>query len=361
MKIVLRVFTFLAIFSILTLTYRISAETNNYIDTKSGLTFTIPEGWIKTDFIKERQAIEVKYVNADNSGDCIIFGSKDIYSLMSESDRSNYKRSDIDNSIYTTADVAEIYSIPEYDVTMVMYNSVKYFQANKNTSTIVNGNTVSIEVQYLMCIRDGMFYTFQFSVSNLSSNPSKHLSDYKSILEGARYPDLENLVTDSMGINAFYFLDIIFSIIITALLNLLFPIIFRVLRKSPMEKKRATRYAILNAIVVFIIFIILAILMESESISSVAAVIWFYPARAILRYGHKKTESGKRGFLKIDSFPLKDVSIKSDTVQKASPVSTKVLENPKKLFCQNCGKDLPVESLFCLNCGTEVNQVHKVV
>lgn len=87
--------------------------------------------------------------------------------------------------------------------------------------------------------------------------------------------------------------DIILNIITTMIFYSLIPVIVRIAIKKPMEKKRATKFAIINSVVIFLLFqfIYVAISVASDSEMQIAkgsvAVLWFWIARGILRFGHE--------------------------------------------------------------------------
>lgn len=87
------------------------------------------------------------------------------------------------------------------------------------------------------------------------------------------------------------------NLVTTGVFYCTIPTIVRLATKKPMEKKRATRYATINSIVIYLLFTIIYALIyiyantDMTGANMTAAVVWFFAARAILRYGHEPDEA----------------------------------------------------------------------
>lgn len=159
-----------------------------YKDNESGVTFTVPANWKQEPFSKERDFIDVMFASTKESGCSMIYGSTDMWGQMSASDRSGYSRSDIDNSVFTKADIAAMYNITADKITTVTYNGIQYFKGEPKYTSDAYGIDLSITMTQLVYINNGWMYTFQFG------GPSTHslYSDFESLLKSVQYPSASN-------------------------------------------------------------------------------------------------------------------------------------------------------------------------
>ena len=154
-----------------------------------------------------------------------------------------------------------------------------------------------------------------------------------------------------------YILNLFVNLVFTGVLYCLIPVIVRLALKRPMDKKQATIFAIINAIIIYILFAFIYYLLSLSSGEFVtpkgtAAVLWFFAARAILRSGHKKTFSDTKGFSNhIDVGTIRDTSIENS---KNSINNSAVNSFPDKIYCPKCGNTCRGTDLFCKRCGDKL-------
>ena len=155
-----------------------------YTDTDSGAKFTVPANWKKKEFFEDREYIDVKFVSTKDDGCVIIYASEDIWEEMSPADRIGYTRSDVNNDIFTRADVAEMFSTTADKVSTVTYNGVEYFQGEiDHTSDDYGGLTVRMTA--LVCIDNGWLHMFQFG----GTSTHKLYSEFESLMDSVVYSD----------------------------------------------------------------------------------------------------------------------------------------------------------------------------
>ncbi len=155
-----------------------------YTDTDSGAKFTVPANWKKKEFFEDREYIDVKFVSTKDDGCVIIYASEDIWEEMSPADRIGYTRSDVNNDIFTRADVAEMFSTTADKVSTVTYNGVEYFQGEiDHTSDDYGGLTVRMTA--LVCIDNGWLHMFQFG----GTSTHKLYSEFESLMDSIVYSD----------------------------------------------------------------------------------------------------------------------------------------------------------------------------
>lgn len=76
--------------------------------------------------------------------------------------------------------------------------------------------------------------------------------------------------------------NIISSIILTAIAYLIYPL-FLIVRKEELSEKRITKRAIWNSVIVHILFIFFHLLLDGEDANATAAVTWFFIVRWLLK------------------------------------------------------------------------------
>ena len=79
-----------------------------YTDNDSGITFTVPDNWEQKELNGDRKHLDAKFVSTKESDCVIIFGSTDMWEAMPSSEKNGYSRKDLDNSLFTKSDIAEM-------------------------------------------------------------------------------------------------------------------------------------------------------------------------------------------------------------------------------------------------------------
>lgn len=182
---------------LLTIPFNISAfaeqgkDTNSfsYIDTDSGVTFTVPANWKQEELSKDREYIDVKFVFTEEDGYTMIYGSTDMWELMSASEKIGYTRSEFNNSIFTKSDIAEMYNTSADKINTVIYNGVQYFKSESNFSSNIFGMDITVAMTQLVCIDNGWMYMFQFS----GTDAHELYSDFENLLKSVQYPTASNV------------------------------------------------------------------------------------------------------------------------------------------------------------------------
>jgi hypothetical protein len=166
-------------------------DTNSFVhtDTESGVTFTVPANWKQEEFSKDREFIDVKFVSTKEDGCVMIYGSTDMWSQMSASDRVGYTRSDLNNSAFTKSDIAAVYNTTADKISTVTYNGVQYFKGEANYSSDAYGVDISVAMTQLVYINNGWMYVFQFG----GTSTHKLYSDFESLLKSVQYPTVSNV------------------------------------------------------------------------------------------------------------------------------------------------------------------------
>lgn len=166
-------------------------DTNSFLhtDTDSGVTFTVPANWKQEAFSKDREFIDVKFVSTKEDGCTMIYGSTDMWSQTSASDRVGYTRSDLNNSAFTKSDIAEMYSTTADKISTVTYNGIEYFKGETNYTSDAYGVDITVKMTQLVYIDNGWMYMFQFG----GTSTHKLYSDFESLLKSVQYPTVSDV------------------------------------------------------------------------------------------------------------------------------------------------------------------------
>lgn len=166
-----------------------------YTDDESGVTFTVPENWIETPMTEERETLDVKFTSNLKDGLTIIFSSQDVYEMGISEAPNIHSRSDVNNSILTKADVAEICGCLEQNVSMVSYGGSEYFCAEYENVESVYGLTINIPMVYLMRLENGWMYTFQYG----GEKGSEYFDDFTNLVSSVKYPAVKSEFIEDMA------------------------------------------------------------------------------------------------------------------------------------------------------------------
>lgn len=161
-------------------------DTNSFIhtDTDSGVTFTVPTNWKREAFSKDREFIDAKFISTKEDGCTMIYGSTDMWSQMTASEKVGYTRSDLNNSAFTKSDIAAMYNTTADKITTVTYNGIQYFKGETNYTSEAYGVDITVKMTQLVYIDNGWMYMFQFG----GTSTHKLYADFESLLKSVQYP-----------------------------------------------------------------------------------------------------------------------------------------------------------------------------
>lgn len=356
-----------------------------YIDTDSEVSFTVPANWVESPMTEERDFIDAKFTSNLEEGLSIIYRSTDVWDEMSTSEKAGYSRTDISNSIFTKADAAEMLGISENKIILVTYGDKEYFEAEVSKSGLSYGLDVSVTITYLFRYEDGYMYTFQFG--GIGSN--KYYSDFEALLNSVKYDvgtpdDTDNFFSNSLMIS------ILISLLITIIIHPLPIYIYRhSIKKAPISPKTAKIITIVDAVLVFIVMLIISS-SDSGRVSSAAIILWSYVCYRILTKGYLEPTGLEKNNLVYgqeeeraiieDQNEIEEILLPSNqellsTNNSLEGSSSKVAPNDgnesiqeapvnneekqhqvsELLFCHKCRNKLKPEDIFCNKCGIKLN------
>lgn len=326
----------------------------DYTDIKTQTTFTVPANWVETPLSEEREAIDVKFTSLEEDGMSILYGSFDIWGEMTASERSEYNRFDINNSIFTKSDIADALELSVNDISTVKYAGNEYYTATITSNTESFGLSFSVTMTHMITVNNGYMYWFQFS----GEKSNEFFDDFVSILSSLKYPNQGSEVATETNENSdlmdrFSLGNILLSLLITIAVYSLPIIIYRyALRKDPVEKKKAKKITIIYGICAFVVMSVIIFAINGSGAAGGAILLWSWVNYRVLIGGKKNPIVPGNG----DSATL--VESISDADQTDSFAQMDVLDNftpsnkPQEKVCHNCGAVMPNESKYCHKCGT---------
>ncbi len=155
-----------------------------YTDSDIGIKFTVPANWKQDEFTEDREYLSAKFVSTKEDGCTIIFAAVDAWAELSPSEKIGLSRADVDNSIFTKADIAEMFSTTEDDISLLMYNGVEYYKCTRTADKEVYGLSLDITMTQLLCVDNGWMYSFQFN----AKEDHKLYSDFEELVRSVKYP-----------------------------------------------------------------------------------------------------------------------------------------------------------------------------
>ncbi len=165
----------------------VGAETEAFVytDIDTNTKFTVPANWYEKELLKEHEFIDVKFVSSKEEGMSIMYGSTDLWGMLTPEEQKGSSRSDLDNSAVEISDVATLYAIDENLIKKQMYDGKEYFQATVKQNTELYGATFTLETTMVIRIENGWVYGFQFS----GTTDNEYFGDFQELLNSVEYPD----------------------------------------------------------------------------------------------------------------------------------------------------------------------------
>ena len=185
---------------------------------------------------EDRKYLDAKFVSNKEEGLSIIFTSTDLLSedVLEDSGISTLQanllsRADMNNSIFTKADVAAMMNCSVEDISMVNYGEKEYFSAEVITSGTAYGLTLSSPMFCLLRCENGYMYMFQFN----NSNSSAYFKDLEMLVSSAKYPAIEE--TDKTAQNQVVgsYVILVTFVLIALCIGIIFIVRFVIKKKTP--------------------------------------------------------------------------------------------------------------------------------
>lgn len=155
-----------------------------YTDSDSGAQFTVPANWTQEEFTEDREYLDVKFVSTKEDGCIMIYSSADMWAEATPAEKIGTSRKDVNNSMFSKADIAQIGSTTEDNVSTVTYNGVEYYKCESTVAKEVYGLEFDVEMTQLIYVDNGWMYIFQFG----GTSGHKLYSDFESLIKSVEYP-----------------------------------------------------------------------------------------------------------------------------------------------------------------------------
>lgn len=204
-----------------------------YTDTETNTKFTVPANWHKEELFKDREYIDVKFASGKEEGLLIMYGSTDLWRMLTPEEQKGCSRSDLDSSAFEVSDIAALCGVDENKITKKTYNGKDYFQATVQQSTDMYDTTFTLEMTCAIRIENGWGYYFQFS----GTTDNEYFADFQELLNTVEYPYYEREISTTR-----LKIALTFAITIIVLCGLFYIFIDRRIHKSEQKGIRTETF-----------------------------------------------------------------------------------------------------------------------
>lgn len=272
-----------------------------YKDIETGVEFTVPANWIQLPLSQHREFIDAKFISNNNFGIVMLYGSADIWSKMSPSEKIGLTRSDINTSKLTLKDIQRWFTDKATknmfnlaDSTLVSYGGIDYYKCNFSYSSEIQGTMFEGKSTNLLTMENGYLYTFQF----FGSDENTYYKDFESLLASVKYPVVNSASANNSPVNSTsvnktttpsaenmgsFWTDLLLSLLISFTIYSAPIFVYRyAINKQPVEKRKAKKIVIIYGIFAFVVMICLIAVLNGGKVSPSAILIWSYVNYKIL-------------------------------------------------------------------------------
>ena len=342
-----------------------------YEDPSTGISFSVPEGWVKDDLEKERQTIDIKYVRQSKQEfGMLLFGSRDVWETLTPDMKKEIgnQRSNLNNSLFSANDVKQLGENIQ-TVQKKNFNGYEYFYA------LAESSVLGVDIQTIYAIRYSNGYLYMFQL--MSQKGVSYENDLNSILTSAKYSFNEPADTNiqyksdtletnaatmhSSSFSSFWF-SLIISLLFTAGVYTLPIVAYRLFKKEPLEAKKAKKATIIYAVCAFIVMsILLRIINGADARTGYSIILWSYINYKILTSGSKTIDTNKNAKPSQDAPTEQEnaaISEYEKPLLKDDPALSELEASlPGQVFyCNKCGNRLTPDSKYCNACGAPVTK-----
>lgn len=336
-----------------------------YVDKETGTEITLPDNWSEVPLLKERQYIDAKFMNSDETA-IVTYGSYDLTSEGFSEDEAKELRAYLNMSYMTIDDAKEYFGEEGFsNIEKVTYNGVDYFKAEMKTTQTIEGQQYEVEQIQFIHFNNGWSYSFM--IEKLGYYAS--YNDFKSLIESVKYPhsnefDYKNSDLSSNAKTALSYYElfqqgpavyipiILIMLLITLVAYAIFPLIFAFTRKKVITK---TKYNIfcygINFLVMF--FFIIVNGKSSGSPYFLWTCIFSVVGTNILKRrrvleGYQPLVSAFQDDEETNTTPSSNIVDETITDENKEKIQINV--------CKKCGASIEEHSRFCHKCGTRLHE-----
>ena len=365
------------------------ADGGTYTDPDTGTTFVVPEGWNEVTLSIENSGIfQVQFSSQKYPGSTLMYGSTDLWSEMTASERSGLTRSEA-NSAYLYEDKVFLKSFAdqltqegietsEDDMQLVTYGKNECIEI-PSAQTVYG---IRIPFTIILYLENGYFHIFMFGGTS-----NEATEDFQSILYSLQVPESESSnEQNASGLNLSMLnpLTFLINLLLTFFVYTL-PILFYrfVLHSSPLEKKQAKKAVTIYGICAYLLMCFIMALFTGHA-AGVSIFFWSYVNYYILTSGKRpEPKPADTPAAHTDRFPLAPTpaapsapvsSAPAAPIPQAPPAAYTPVQPastfapaapqtpapaPRIQFCRKCGFRLLDDSKFCSVCGASIVPISK--
>lgn len=163
------------------LPFSVAAAGNyTYTDSANGNTFTVGADWVQEDLSTDPM-YKVKFTHIQEHGDCISYGSHDVWSQISAHEQQTVPRGSYDHTMYTHQEIADYLSVKERFVQTITIAGKTFFRAEEVKSSFI---FFEVSTTHFVHIHNGWLYLYSFNGNRYNS----HYSDFRKLLSSSIFP-----------------------------------------------------------------------------------------------------------------------------------------------------------------------------
>lgn len=139
-----------------------------YVDGELNIEFIVPDGWKEMKFDKKDSNFNAKFISEDGKKMKIQYMRADMWSNIPELESEGFTRKDINNSLFSEADITEQFGTDVNSVKKKKYGKNEYFICNSQitASNEKNGLKIHLRQLYKMGI---LFHLYLVDRKNMNS------------------------------------------------------------------------------------------------------------------------------------------------------------------------------------------------
>lgn len=267
-----------------------------YNDYNSELKYEINDSiWEEVSLNAEREFIKKKWENSDCG--TLMYGSTDVWSSLTSSEKSGYSRSTFNHKLLTEEDLS-VYEDVLYDMGYNIYSSdlVEYDMKMLKYSGKATYNDYYFDYLAFITINNGYMIQWQYYGETDTLCMSRLTTAVTSMHSTS--------VDTAMDFN---FINIFINLILTILGYMLYPFIRVVLMKKIYDKDSCKKMAIWNSVIVGGIFMILTI--NSGGVWNAVPAFFYYSINKTLWINKKKNNIETNNSNEKQTITSQDITI----------------------------------------------------
>ncbi len=334
-----------------------------FTDPTSGIAFTVPANWQEEPMTEEREYLDAKFVSTLDAGLSMFYSCADLWSELSEAEKSLLPRALCDSSAFTGAEIARILGYAEDEFSVVSIAGDQYYSVQTVLLETFYGIPVEVPATMMARIENGYLFLFQFA----GATDNAHYNDFRALMNSVDFSGVHGNETLEEDLTRLYWIEILFALVVTIAIYSLPILLYRyVIRRRPMGRRKAKRVAIVYGAVAFVAMSCLIAYINGGSAAIGAVFLWSWVNYKTLTSGKKRGQSRARSTrvkVRPQGAQAREAfgnSARSAPAQKTHAGGTSVARKTPPfreaivVFCHKCGNRLAPGSAFCNRCGAQV-------